>query len=78
MRKRTDNPVLDSQSYTFVSMQTLQNTFPSEGTPIEQSRGSVKRDQDGFKLTGAKFAKALKRVSRKISEPGAKRSGTLG
>lgn len=79
MRKRAENPVLDSHSYTFVSLQTLQNTFP-ENAPIERatSTPSERISEPDPNFTGAKFTKALKRVSRKISEPAAKRSGTSG
>ena len=35
MSKNTENPILDSHSYTFVSLQTLQNTFP-EREPTER------------------------------------------
>ena len=78
MSKRAENPILDSHSYTFVSLQTLQNTFP-ENVPVRSpSARSERISEPDPNFTSAKFTKALKRVSRKISEPASKRSRTLG
>ncbi len=77
MRKRTETPVRDRESYPFVSVQTLRNTFPENGPADQPSSGrSVRGSEPDTDFTGVAFTKALKRVNRKISEPAAKRSGT--
>lgn len=56
----TKNPVLDSETYTFVSVETLRNTFPA----------TVQRASDSeTELTREEFTSTLRKVSRKISEP---------
>jgi len=77
MRKRAENPVVDSHSYTFVSLQTLQNTFP-ENLAARAAVSDLERNAEPDpNFTGAEFTKAPKRVSRKTSEPASKRSRTL-
>ena len=71
MRSKSENPVLDSGNYTFVSARTLQNTFPTIVQIESAAQQMLEPTEPESDMTAQGFTNAPKRVSRRISEPAA-------